>query len=253
MRLPSLLVCFAAVSLAQPTRFFDDIYNYSENLAEFYSKVSEHINNAKYQSKPSMGCNPSSITLPSYASGLPGPTGVSPMYVALGRGTQNYTCADSTENTIPVSIGALANLYNATCIAANFPDLMEMLPNIAYNIPLPDFEYTALPPANIDLMGHHFFYDSTTPEFNLDTTTSKQYGVAMTKKQDSIDAPSDAFKGEYGAVVWLYLSTTTGTVGNYKSVYRVNTAGGNPPATCKGMPSAFTMQYSANYYFFGSS
>ncbi|KAJ5819513.1 hypothetical protein N7474_005104 [Penicillium riverlandense] len=253
MRLPSLLVCFAAVSLAQPTRFFDDIYNYSENLAEFYSKVSEHINNAKHQSKPSMACNPSTITLPSFASGLPSPTGLSPMYVALGRGTQNYTCADSTENSIPVAIGALANLYNATCIASNFPDLMEMLPNIAYNIPLPDFEYTALPPANIDLMGHHFFYDSTTPEFNLDTTTSKQYGVAMTKKQSSINAPSDAFKGDYGAVAWLYLTTTTGTVGNYKSVYRVNTAGGNPPTTCKGMPSVFTMQYSANYYFFGSS
>jgi len=151
-----------------------------------------------------------------------------------------------------VAIGAVANLYNATCIAANYPDLMEMLPNIAYKISMPANEYAAFPPANIQLMGHHFFYDSTTPEFNLDTTALNQYGVAMTKKKDQLSAPLDAAKGENGAVAWLYLTTTTGTVGKYKSVYRVNTASGSPPATCQGMPAAFEVQYAANYYFFGN-
>lgn len=166
--------------------------------------------------------------------------------------TQNYTCADSTSKSAPVAIGAVANLYNATCIAANYPDLMAMLPNIAYKISIPTNEYAAFPPANIQLMGHHFFYDATTPEFNLDTTTLKQYGIAMTKKQDQLDAPSDAAKGENGAVAWLYLTTTTGTVGKYKSVYRVNTASGSPPKTCEGLPSTFEVQYAANYYFFGN-
>lgn len=151
-----------------------------------------------------------------------------------------------------MAIGAVANLYNATCIAANYPDLMEMLPNIAYKIALPANEYATMPPANIQLMGHHFFHDSTTPEFNLDTTTLKQYGIAMTKKQDQIDAPSSAVQGENGAVAWLYLATTTGTVGNYKKVYRVNTASGSPPDTCEGMSSTFEVQYAANYYFFGN-
>lgn len=100
-------------------------------------------------------------------------------------------------------------------------------------------------------MGHHFFYDATTPEFNLDTTRYRQYGIAMTTKGGSIDAPPDAAQGDYGAVAWLSLPTTTGTVGPYKSVYRVNTASGSPPDTCEGMPSSFGIQYSANYFFFG--
>lgn len=146
----------------------------------------------------------------------------------------------------------MAKLYNATCIAANYPDLMEMLPSIAYRINLPANDYAAFPPANLFLMGHHFFYDATTPEFNLDTKPSRQFGIAMTKKDAAINAPTDAAQGNYGAVSWLYLSTVDGTIGRYKSVYRVNTASGSPPATCNGMPSAFEIQYSANYYFFGS-
>jgi hypothetical protein len=100
-------------------------------------------------------------------------------------------------------------------------------------------------------MGHHFFYDATTPEFNLNTTPDKQHGIVMTKKGGSIDAPSDAVSGKYGAVAWLYLSAVDGTVGNYKSVYRVDTASGSPPKTCKGLSSSFQIQYAANYYFFG--
>ena len=99
-------------------------------------------------------------------------------------------------------------------------------------------------------MGHHFFTDAT-PEFNLNTTPQKQDGIAMTKKEGAIDAPLGSVSGQYGAVPWLYLTSTDGTVGNYKSVYRVNTAAGAPPKTCKGMPLAFQMQYAANYYFFG--
>lgn len=128
---------------------------------------------------------------------------------------------------------------------------MEMLPNVAYKIALPTNEYARFPPADIELMGHHFFYNSTVPEFNLDTTPAKQYGIAMTNKKAQLNAPSNASQGEHGAVAWLYLTTISGTVGNYKSVYRVNTASGAAPDTCKGMPAAFEIQYAANYYFFG--
>lgn len=129
---------------------------------------------------------------------------------------------------------------------------MEMLPNMAYTISLPNNQYAAFPPANIQLMGHHFFYDLTTPEFKFDATRFRQYGIAMTKKRGSLGAPLVAASGEYGAVDWLYLTTTTGTVGRYKSVYRVNTASGSAPDTCEGMPPTFEIQYAANYYFFGS-
>ena len=170
---------------------------------------------------------------------------------------QNYTCADSTSNSKPKAAGAVANLYNATCMAANYPDLLELIPTIIWNSSVPldvaSFPWSKIQlPANIDLMGHHFFFDSTTPEFNLNLDKGKQFGIAMTKKEGSIDAPGNALKGDYGAVPWLYLTTTKGTVGKYKAVYRVDTASGSPPDTCEGQPEKFQMKYSANYYFFGN-
>jgi len=45
---------------------------------------------------------------------------------------------------------------------------------------------------------------------------------------------------------------TNGTVGSLKNVYRLNTASGGPPDTCLGMPPAFSVQYAAEYWFWGS-
>ncbi|KAJ5091415.1 Protein of unknown function DUF3455 [Penicillium alfredii] len=247
--IPFLLLCLAAVSLAAPTGLFDDAYNYSGDLAKFYGKVSQYIHGSKNNGLFST-CDTSKIALPGFASNLTSPGDLKPMYVGVGRGTQNYTCADSTAKSEPKAAGAVANLYNATCIAASYPALMEIIPKIAYAIPLPQNEDSLFPPANMELMGHHFFYDSSTPEFNLDLS-SKKNGIVMTKKKGELNAPKDAFKGKDGAVSWLYLTATDGTVGDYKSVYRVNTAGGSPPKTCQGLESSFTVQYAANYYFFG--
>jgi hypothetical protein len=88
MHLISLLTCLAAVSLAAPTNFLDDAYNWSDELADFYGKVSQFISSAKHNIRSPDACDISKIALPSYASGLPGPTGLKPVYVALGRGTQ---------------------------------------------------------------------------------------------------------------------------------------------------------------------
>ncbi len=41
--------------------------------------------------------------------------------------------------------------------------------------------------------------------------------------------------------------TREGATGNLQEVYRVNTAGWNPPATCAGMKSTFEVQYAAEY------
>ncbi|KAE8378430.1 hypothetical protein BDV26DRAFT_261674 [Aspergillus bertholletiae] len=240
------ITCLAAYSLAAPA-FFDNAYNYSNDLSEFLGRVSKHIEHSMDRLN-SAACDTSSIELP--ASGLPSPSDQKLLYVALGRGTQNYTCATSSSNSTPVAVGAVANLYNATCIAGSFSDMLNMLPNIAYRIPLPNSESDRLPPANLELMGHHFF-DGPTPVFNLDTTAMHQYGIARTKKEAQVDAPSNAIQGNNGAVAWLYLSTTSGTVGDYSSVYRVDTAAGAPPKTCKDMPSEFAVQYAANYYFYG--
>ncbi|KAI9370548.1 hypothetical protein BJX61DRAFT_86970 [Aspergillus egyptiacus] len=240
--------CLAACSAAAP--IFENFYDFSDEMAEFLGRVSRRIHNIGDLFDGSLSCDASSISLPSFASGLPAPTGQKPLYVTLGRGTQNYTCATSTADSEPVAVGAVARLYNATCFAANFPEMIELLPAVAYRIKLPSRESDPIPPANLGLIGHHFF-EGKTPVFNLDTTPSRQLGIAKVKKDADIAAPDNAVKGSNGAVGWLYLSATNGTVGGFKSVYRVDTAGGSPPKTCEGMPETFTVQYAANYYLYG--
>lgn len=103
-------------------------------------------------------------------------------------------------------------------------------------------------PANIEVSGHHFFTDAGVPFFNLDTTT-QQIGTLPCAKKGSSNAPANAIKGQGnkgdGAVAWLKLTAIDGATGDLESVYRVNTAGGNPPKTCKGMPALFEVQYAA--------
>lgn len=168
-------------------------------------------------------------------------------HVAIGRGTQNYTCG-TNETAAPMSIGARATLYNASCVAAAYPDVLSMLPRLALQFNLTDTNQASLAPSNLQISGHHFFTDLTTPEFNLDTP-AMSLGIAPTAKNSSTPAPADAPVGQYGvghgAVAWLKLLSTEAATGNLQEVYRVNTAGGNPPATCAGMPETFEVQYAA--------
>lgn len=130
--------------------------------------------------------------------------------------------------------------------------MIELLPAIAYRVTLPENETDPLPPSNFNLLGHHFFQGSV-PTFNLDTTPSRQLGIARVQKDADMKAPSSAIQGSNGAAAWLYLSATNSSVpaNEFSSVYRVDTASGAAPETCDGMPEAFTVQYAANYYIFG--
>lgn len=179
---------------------------------------------------------------------LPSPgAGLVLKHVAIGRGTQNYTCGTNA-TAAPVAAGALATLYNATCIAATYPDLLASLPNVALQFKLPEQNRPLPPPSNLAISGHHYFTNATTPLFDLDSTSSK-LGIAPCAKNSSTPAPANASKGQnnqgFGAVAWLKLLTIDGATGNLQEVYRVNTAGGQPPATCAGINGAFEVQYAA--------
>jgi hypothetical protein len=145
-------------------------------------------------------------------------------------------------------MGAIATLYNATCVASTYPDLLAMLPNVALQFNLTTINQATLSPSNLAISGHHYFTNSTTPAFNLDTT-AMDLGFAPCAKNASVPAPAGALVGQddtgFGAVPWLKLLTRDGSTGNLEEVYRINTAGGNPPTTCAGMPATFEVQYAA--------
>lgn len=181
-------------------------------------------------------------------------------HVAIGRGTQNYTCDLSNTTAIPSAVGAVATLFNASCVAATYPDLLNMLPRVALAFNLTAAEDRAayadnlvpaatnhrLAPGNYAISGHHYFLTTTTPFFDLDTTNGNLGAVAAAKNA-SASAPADAAAGQGGekAVAWLKLTAKEGAAGRIQEVYRVETAGGSQPATCTGMPAEFEVQYSA--------
>jgi hypothetical protein len=182
---------------------------------------------------------------------LPPPSsGLSLKHVAIGRGTQNYSCTTGNDTAAPFALGAVATLYNATCIASTYPDLLSILPSVALQFNLTSANQASLAPSNLAISGHHFFTNTTTPFFNLDTT-AMALGFVPCAKNNTVSAPAGSPKGQAGvgngAVAWLKLVARQGATGDLEEVYRVNTAGGNPPATCAGMPDTFEVQYAAEY------
>ena len=165
-------------------------------------------------------------------------------HVAVGRGTQNYTCDTSNPSNPPAAAGALATLFNASCIAALYEDLLEQIPGMAVHFNLTGTNQ--LGPSMLPISGHHYFTNATTPFFDLRTQTL-DVGEAPCAKNNTVPAPSNAAVGQLGeaAVPWLKLTARDGATGNIQEVYRVTTAGGSAPGSCDGMPAQFQVQYSS--------
>ena len=168
-------------------------------------------------------------------------------YVAVGRGTQNYTCA--TSNSHPVQLGAVATLFDATLLAYEDESALNSIPSIAVYIPLLSSNLVLPPPFNdLIVLGHHFFDDAGTPTFNLSSVDKILYGM----KTADIKAPATANKGPAGtgAVDWLQLTSKPGYVSvGLSLVYRVVTAGGAAPINCT-TEGVLTVQYAAEYWFY---
>ena len=162
----------------------------------------------------------------------------------------------------PTALGAYAALYDASCIAAS-PQMsffLSLLPDFALEQKIDP----STAPNNFfgtQLLGHHYFTSPTSPVFNLDTANGNAGYVAVSKKA-AVSAPTGAMKGVNGqgngAVSWLYLSKNEQLTQNevaagqktFGSVYRVNTAGGNPPTTCGSLTDDFQVEYAAEYWFY---
>lgn len=167
-----------------------------------------------------------------------------PHAVVVGRGTQNYTCNAGDASSAPAAAGAWAHLYDASCVAALWPDLLEHIPamSLRFNIS-DDPSNQQLGPSPLAATGLHYFKDSKTPYFDLGD--GERGGEAYCGLNSSTPAPTTAATGQRGesAVAWLKLDTKEGTSEGVRAVYRVTTAGGSPPPTCEGMDSTFEVEY----------
>lgn len=184
------------------------------------------------------------LNLNAVSSGLPTPT-ASPSIIALGVGTQNYTC-NSTTGTYSSNV-AVADLYDITSILkSNSKDsLCKLYLKNSQDCNSEDN------PLQLNLIGDHYFDASSKP--NFDFSRSNQ-GRLQAKKGAGVPAPETASKGvkdyAYGAVDWLYLlDNGAGVSQDLQSVYRVETAGGKPPQTCSG-EEQIQIPYAAEYWFY---
>jgi len=189
-------------------------------------------------------CSQVTPTVPFSGGGTQLPsTNLSLQYVALARGTQNYTCLAS--DTVPIQLGAEASLFDATELAYDNETVLNTLPAVIVYIPL---WHSVFPFDGMVLLGYHFFDSSGTPTFNLTDVNKILYGT----KTGDIKAPATANRGPWGtgAVDWLQLESKAGypSVG-LSLVYRVETAGGMPPITC-AQRGHLTVPYAAIYMFY---
>lgn len=143
---------------------------------------------------------------------------------------------------MPKAQGALATLYNMTCMAVRAPPVLTEVIKIAMSDAPPNNDV-----AEALESGHHEFTETGTPLFKL-ATDKVNYGYVKAKAVANSTAPADANKGpnNLGSVLWLKLAATEG---DYAEVYRVQTAGGVAPKTCKDQPPAFQVPYAAQYWF----
>ncbi|EAA32042.2 hypothetical protein GE21DRAFT_8114 [Neurospora crassa] len=242
-----------------------------KKISEYFNLLAVKIQQSKFESAVPT-CDLSKVVMPQAPSPLPPPSfGLTLRHVALGRGTQNYTCDPSTPTAAPVANGAVASLFNASCIVSAYPDIGAMLSTVSLNFNLSDLasiassvasalpfppsflKQTLAPTSGMAVSGAHYFTNASTPFFNMDASQWK-IGEAPCAKNSSTPAPEAAPRGQQGekAVAWLKLVTRPGATGGLQEVYRVETAGGSAPETCQGMPEHFEVQYAAQYWFYGN-
>lgn len=142
--------------------------------------------------------------------------------IALGRGTQNYTCGNASETAKPTQIGAVADLFDVSCAVAS-----GNTDNIAEGAPA---------------VGTHWFVDTTTPDFKIDGL-----GNTLAKKAADMTAPVA------GNVPWLKLDAKTEvSTSPVRSIYRLNTKGGVAPSSCANATpgEVITVEYEAQYWIY---
>lgn len=225
-------------------------------------------------------------TIPGAATPLPTPpSGYKLKHIALGVGTQNYTCGSSSDAVaVPSSAGALASLWDigpflSSPLGRLFENALPPLALAMYGA-LGSVEdegeswwdaVTAQMPWNPSTtasstntlpstaFGEHFFSFAGTPTWDLLPPLTMYPDEAASivfqgKKEASLAAPADACPGldGEGAVPWLYLTKASTTDDGIAAVYRVVTAGGMQPDTCEGIEEQeIEVKYAAEYWFYG--
>ncbi|KAJ3885417.1 putative malate dehydrogenase [Lentinula edodes] len=201
-------------------------------------------------------CDVSSAVIELGSSTLPAPK-FPPRFVGLGVGTQNYTCASSGTYT---NVGALAELFDISCLYGQpgFDDITSVV-SLFWNAAPP-----AVTPSEIIAFGeehdlsfvlgeHYFVVNPVTGsglnpkwDFTSHAFAGNPNAYVVGSKVDDVPAPTGS-----SDIDWLYLTNLTGSLAN--EIYRIETKGGQPPASCTPGSNNITVKYTSLYWFTGGA
>jgi len=193
------------------------------------------------------------LTVPANQTVLTNPT-TSASFVLLGVGVQNYTC--SAAGTY-ASIGAVADLYDLSCLSA-VPSAFNAIQDQAFAV-WNASRSTAIPRLGASangcspLMGAHYFVTSPSGtglspvwDFRGASAKGNPNAFVLAAKVGDLPAPTG-----HQDVDWLQLKNVSGELAT--SVYRTNTRGGQPPASCTTGSAPISVKYTSKYWLYGSS
>ncbi|KAK7462845.1 hypothetical protein VKT23_007421 [Stygiomarasmius scandens] len=178
-------------------------------------------------------------------------------FIALGVGTQNYTCSDTGTYT---SVGALAELFDVSClygtkffsgITSDAFALWHAAPPSISAPSVVEFLHTFKNPA---VLGEHYFIvnpvtgTGTSPkwDFTSHAFSGNPDAFMVGAKVSSLAAPTGP-----SDVDWLQLSNVAGSLAD--EIYRTDTRGGQPPASCIPGSNPITVKYTSLYWLAGGS
>lgn len=212
MQLFTSLIFLLAVKLAVVTAFPDSL-----RLAMTFSQIANELDNISLGNCSLAGAdlplNTTKLELPRPSSNL------TLKYIALGRGTQNYTCpsisATSRNASTPTETGAAAMLFDASCLASASMTLLHELPAIIGRAPLASLAFLvemlgATTGTSNLILGEHYFNANGDPFFDLRMSGSAAWMIA--RKNASVPAPAREYSSDTESkdVAWLQLETKKG-------------------------------------------
>ncbi|KAK7045114.1 hypothetical protein R3P38DRAFT_3308795 [Favolaschia claudopus] len=171
-----------------------------------------------------------------------------PLFILLGVGTQNYSCV----GTAFTSIGAVASLFDISCLdhTPHFASIQSKAFDVWKDLPA-SAPLTAVGPlvGAPHLDGFHYFIPSASgtglsPKWDFTSTTGNPSAFVVGARVGGIPAPTNPAVN----IDWLSLNRSDGELA--AQIFRVDTVGGQPPASCVAGSGDITVKYTAKYYLY---
>jgi len=181
-------------------------------------------------------------------------------YVAVGYGTQNYTCSSAGTYT---NVGAVAKIVDISCLYSKKPAAFATIQDdvlkawTASSAPLSTAILSAVPAIEEPFaLGDHYFITNPvtgtglSPVWDFTGPLRNPAAIVVAAKVAGLAAPTG-----HQDIDWVFLKKQAGSKGSLADeVYRTDTRLGQPPATCTfGSSPDIQVKYAAKYWLNGGT